>query len=79
MAGNVVQASFYPELFPAEVRFTGVSVGTQLGLVVVGFSPLIYQAISLPGPYGWWSGAVFAGICWICAAISAASSYSIRK
>ncbi|MDO5747080.1 MAG: MFS transporter [Actinomycetaceae bacterium] len=74
MAGNVVQASFYPELFPPEVRFTGVSVGTQLGLVVVGFSPIIYEAISTNSTFGWWPGAVFAGLCWIAAALSAATA-----
>ena len=74
MAGNVVQASFYPELFPASVRFTGVSVGTQLGLVIVGISPVIYRALQVEGAYGWWPAAVFAAVCWIVAALSAYSA-----
>lgn len=74
MAGNVVQASFYPEMFPAQVRLTGVSVGTQLGLVIVGLSPLLYESITLPGIYGFWPGCVFAGGCWLIAAACAAST-----
>lgn len=74
MAGNVVQASFYPELFPANVRFTGVSVGTQLGLIVVGFSPMIYQAVTIDAPFGWWPGALFAGVCWVLAGIAASTA-----
>ncbi|MDO4665557.1 MAG: MFS transporter [Actinomycetaceae bacterium] len=74
MAGNVVQASFYPEMFPAEVRLSGVSVGTQLGLVVVGLSPLIYSALAGSGPYGFVPGCVFAAVCWLIAAGCAASA-----
>ncbi|OKL48617.1 MFS transporter [Boudabousia marimammalium] len=71
MAGNVVQASFYPELFPASVRFTGVSVGTQLGLVIVGMSPVIYRSLQGAGTYGWVPPVIFAATCWIIAAVSA--------
>lgn len=45
VAGNAVQASFYTEMFPTEVRYTGVAVGTQLGLAVVGFAQTIGAAI----------------------------------
>ncbi|MDU0968041.1 MAG: MFS transporter [Actinomycetaceae bacterium] len=71
MAGNVVQASFYPELFPAHVRLTGVSVSTQFGLVVVGFSPVIYSALTNAAGGAWWAGWAFAAVCWIAAAIAA--------
>lgn len=73
MAGNVVQASFYPELFPRKVRLTGVSVGTQIGLLFVGLSPLIYELLSgnNPGPYGFIPGCIFAGCCWFIAAFCA--------
>lgn len=71
MAGNVVQASFYPELFPRKVRLTGVAVGTQIGLVFVGLSPLIYDLLSSEGPYGFIPGCVFAGGCWAIAAFCA--------
>lgn len=79
MAGNVVQASFYPELFPASVRFTGVSVGTQTGLILVGFSPMIYEALTLDGAFGWWPGTVFAGVCWVAAALAAATAKPVTQ
>lgn len=74
VAGNVVQASFYTEMFPTEVRYTGVAVGTQLGLVVVGFSPAIAAAIQGPGPDGWVPVAIMGAIGMVLAAISAATA-----
>lgn len=72
MAGNVVQATFYPEMFPASVRLTGVSVATQFGLVVVGVSPLIYTSLT-EAAGSWWAGWLFAAVCWGAAAIAAAT------
>lgn len=74
MAGNVVQASFYPELFPAHVRLTGVSVATQVALVVVGFSPLIYSSLTEAAGGAWWAGWAFAAVCWGAAAAAAWSA-----
>lgn len=71
MAGNVVQASFYPELFPAHVRLTGVSVATQCGLIVVGFSPVIYASLTKAAGGAWWAGWAFAATCWLAAAAAA--------
>ncbi len=74
VAGNVVQASFYTEMFPTEVRYSGVAVGTQIGLVVVGFSPAIAAAIQGPGPDGWVPVAIMGAIGMALAAISAATA-----
>lgn len=41
VAGKVPLASLHTEMFPTEVRYTGVAVGVQLGLVVVGVAPAI--------------------------------------
>ncbi|QOX82668.1 hypothetical protein H8R18_00050 [Nanchangia anserum] len=74
MAGNVVQAAFYPELFPAHVRLTGVSVATQCGLIVVGFSPVIYSALTSAAGGTWLAGWGFAAACWVAAAAAAWSA-----
>lgn len=78
VAGNVVQASFYTEMFPTEVRYTGVAVGTQLGLVLVGFAPAIGAAIQRPGPDGWVPVAMFGAAGMVLAAISAATAKETR-
>lgn len=72
MAGNVVQASFYAEIFPRHLRMTGTSVSTQLGLVIVGLSPLLYSYFEHISP-SFIPGCIFAGSCWIIAALSAYS------
>lgn len=74
VAANVVQASFYTEMFPTEVRYTGVAVGTQVGLVAVGFSPAIAAAIQGPGADGWVPVAVMGAIGMVLAAVSAATA-----
>jgi MFS transporter, MHS family, shikimate and dehydroshikimate transport protein len=38
---NAVPASWFPELFPVAYRYTGVSVGYQLGTVAGGFTPAV--------------------------------------
>ncbi|MDO4916554.1 MAG: MFS transporter, partial [Rothia sp. (in: high G+C Gram-positive bacteria)] len=40
-----------PEMFAAPVRFTGMAMGNQLGLVIVGFAPSI--ATALQPRFGW--------------------------
>jgi MHS family shikimate/dehydroshikimate transporter-like MFS transporter len=41
-----MQSSFYPELFPTGVRFSGVSIGKQLGIVLGGgLAPMIATAL----------------------------------
>lgn len=69
--GNIVQAPFYAEMFPTEVRYTGYAVGTQVGLLLVGFAPAIMASIVKPGPIGWVPVAVFLAVCWGLAAVSA--------
>jgi MHS family shikimate/dehydroshikimate transporter-like MFS transporter len=38
---NAVPASWFPELFPVSYRYTGISVGYQLGTVAGGLTPAI--------------------------------------
>ena len=45
---NGVWTIFFPEMFAAPVRYTGMAMGNQLGLIVVGFAPTIATAL-----YAW--------------------------
>ena len=72
--GNIVQAPMYTEMFPSRVRYTGYAVGTQIGLIVVGFAPTIAATLVKPGPTGWIPVAIFIAVCLVAAAISAFSA-----
>lgn len=67
-------ASFFTEMFPAKVRYTGVAIGTQLGFMLAGFAPAIETAIQGEGTSGWLPVAVFAAVCGLVAAIAALSA-----
>lgn len=51
--GNVVQAPMYTEMFPTRLRMTGYAVSTQLGNIIVGFTPMIAAILVRPGELGW--------------------------
>ncbi|WP_295835852.1 MFS transporter [uncultured Microbacterium sp.] len=46
---NAVYPAYFPEQFPARVRFTGMAVSLMLGLVLAGLTPAISQAF-VTGP-----------------------------
>ena len=48
---NAVWTVFFPEMFAAPVRYTGMAMGNQLGLVLVGFAPSIAAVIQ--ASFGW--------------------------
>ncbi|MFC0582842.1 MFS transporter [Micrococcoides hystricis] len=73
---NGVWTSFFGELFAAPVRYTGMAMGNQLGLVVAGFGPLIGGLILGDGVNGWIPVAVFGTVC---ALIAAAAALSARE
>ncbi len=73
---NAVGASFYTEMFPTRVRYTGAALGTQLGFIVAGFAPAIMTAIQGPGAGGWVPVATFAAVCMV---IAAASAWSAKE
>ncbi|EPD27315.1 MULTISPECIES: MFS transporter [Actinotignum] len=60
--GNVVQAPMYSEMFPTRLRMTGYAVSTQLGNIIVGFTPMIAAIIVRPGSFGWWPVLTFTTI-----------------
>lgn len=76
---NAVGASFYTEMFPTRVRYTGAALGTQLGFIMAGFAPAIMTAIQGPGPDGWVPVAAFAAVCMFIAAASAWSAKETAK
>lgn len=73
---NAVGASFYTEMFPTRVRYTGAALGTQLGFIVAGFAPTIMAAIQGPGATGWLPPVTFAAVC---LAVAAATAWSARE
>lgn len=72
-AANGIYPSYFPEQFPAHIRYSGMAISLMIGLVLGGFSPAIAQAISGDGDN--WVGVCFfaAGgiaISAVCAALS---------
>ncbi|MDR7330687.1 MFS transporter [Corynebacterium guangdongense] len=59
---NGLWPSFFGELFASPVRYTGMAMGNQLGLVVAGFGPMIGAVLLTDGHYGWIPVAVFAAV-----------------
>ncbi|WP_231445222.1 MFS transporter [Brevibacterium zhoupengii] len=60
---NGIWTSYFGELFATPVRYTGMAMGNQLGLVVAGFGPTIAGVLMADGDHGWIPVAVFGAIC----------------
>lgn len=71
---NGVWTIFFPEIFAAPVRYTGMAMGNQLGLIVVGFAPSIATALQLQG--GW---IAVVGFVLACLAIASVAIISCRE
>ena len=72
---NGVWPSLYGEMFSAEVRLSGMAIGTQIGFAVAGFAPSVVAAIG-SGKQDWLGVAIFtAAVC----ALSAASIATARE
>jgi MFS family permease len=58
------QGTFFSELFPPKIRYTGLSVGYQIAAAIVGFGPLIWTSMAKSyGPSPWiFGGFMMAGI-----------------
>ena len=65
-------AAMFAELFDASVRYTGTSIGYQLGGVVAGFVPLVAGAlVAGAGGASWPVAAIWTG----CALIGLAAAW----
>ncbi|GAA1683555.1 MFS transporter [Citricoccus zhacaiensis] len=73
---NGVWTSFFGELFAAPVRYTGMAMGNQLGLVLAGFGPMIGGMLLGAGAFGWVPVAIFGCVV---ALIAAAACFSSRE
>ena len=67
---NGIWPAFFAEQFAAPVRYTGMALGNQLGLVLAGFAPMIAGMLLTPGATGWVPVAVFGTACMLIAAFS---------
>jgi MFS family permease len=73
-APNAIWPSFYAEMFETRVRYSGTAIGTQLGFLAAGFTPVISQSLVGDGPTGWVPVAIFIACCCVISAAAAATA-----
>ena len=73
-APNAIWPSFYAEMFETRVRYSGTAIGTQLGFLAAGFTPVISQSLVGEGPTGWVPVATFVACCCVISAAAAATA-----
>ena len=73
-AWNGVWTVFFPEMFAAPVRYSGMAIGNQFGLVLTGFAPAVATLLAGPGVFGWLPVAIFAVSCALISAIFVATA-----
>ncbi|NVN00716.1 MFS transporter [Arthrobacter sp. SDTb3-6] len=67
---NGVWPACFAEQFATPVRYSGMALGNQLGLVVAGFGPMIGGLLMTDGAMDWIPVAVFGLVCSVLAAIA---------
>jgi hypothetical protein len=63
-------------MFETRVRYSGTAIGTQLGFLGAGFTPVISQSLVGDGPQGWIPVAIFIAVA---CAVSAAAAATARE
>lgn len=71
---NGIWPGFFAELFAAPVRYSGMALGNQLGLLVAGFGPMIGGMLMTEGQLGWLPVAFFGACCALLALIAVFSA-----
>lgn len=73
-----VYPSFFAEMFASPVRYSGSAAGSQLGLLVAGFSPTIAQLLAVSAA-DWVPVATFTGVCTAVAGVAVWSARETAK
>jgi MFS family permease len=71
---NGVWTVFFPEMFAAPVRYSGMAIGNQTGLILTGFAPTIATLLAGDGVNGWIPVALFAVTCAVISSIAIATA-----
>ncbi|AUI50544.1 MFS transporter [Arthrobacter crystallopoietes] len=71
---NGLYPAFFSEMFDVKVRYTGMAIGLQLGLLIAGFTPSIGTWLMGDSETNWLPVAIFTAVVCILAAIAAATA-----
>lgn len=73
-AANGLYPAFFSEMFDVKVRYSGVAIGLQLGLLIAGFSPAIATWLNGGDKTNWVPVAAFTAVVCLLAAVAAATA-----
>lgn len=59
---NATYTSLFAEMFILKVRQTGMAFGQQIGLIVAGFAPSVYTALTADNPANWLPVAIISAL-----------------